>query len=259
MFPPSANGSAQVTNPLHSLWVAIGFLTRIPVGDVTRGGRTEVDMARAVPWFPVVGAAIGAISGGVYLLADEILNVRVAAAIAVGVSLLITGAFHHDGLADIADAFGGGWTVERRMEILKDSRLGTYGTAALCMALLTEVLAISELKGGEAFSAILVAHSLGRAMALAAMILAPAAGDGMGADYMARLSPVGVLAGVLFAVAITAVFAPVFPLAVIGVAAIPAIATVALSIRKIGGISGDVLGAVTVLSGIAVLVVSGAT
>ena len=259
MFRRLPNGLARVSNPFHSLWVAVGFLTRIPVGDVTRGGKTEVDMARAVPWFPVVGAGIGAISGGVYVLADEILNVRVAAAIAVGVALLVTGAFHHDGLADIADAFGGGWTIERRMEILKDSRLGTYGTAALCMALLSEVLAISELKGAEAFAAIVIAHSLGRAMALTAMLLAPAAGDGMGAEYMNRLSPVSVLSGLLFAVAITAFLSPVFPLAVIGVAAIPTIATVALAIRKIGGINGDVLGAVTVLGGLAVLVVSGAT
>ncbi len=248
-----------MNNPLHSLWVAIGFLTRIPVGDVTRGGRTEVDMARAVPWFPVVGAAIGAASGGIYVLADEFLNVRVAATIAVGLALLITGAFHHDGLADIADAFGGGWTVERRLEILKDSRLGTYGTAALCMALLTEVLAISELKGWEAFGAIIVAHSLGRAMALTAMLLAPAGGNGMGADYMTRLSPISVFCGILFGVIMTLLFSPVFPLATIGVAALPTIAVVALSIRKIGGINGDVLGAITVLSGIAILIIGGAT
>lgn len=246
-------------NPLHSLWVAVGFLTRISVGDVTRGGRVAVDMAKAVPWFPVVGLGIGAITGGVYLLADELLNVRVASALAVGVSLLITGAFHHDGLADIADAFGGGWNVEQRMEILKDSRLGTYGTAALCMAILTEVLAISELKGAEAFGAIVVAHSLGRAMALTAMILAPAVGDGMGAEYIQRLSPLSVVSGILVAVIATAYFSPVFPLVTIGVAAVPTIAVVVLAIRKIGGINGDVLGAITVLSGLATLIISGAT
>lgn len=246
-------------NPFHSLWVAIGFLTRIPVGDVTRGGKVEIDMTRAVPWFPIVGAAIGAISGGVYLLADGVLNVNVAAALAVGVSLLITGAFHHDGLADIADAFGGGWTVERRLEILKDSRLGTYGTAALSMAILTEVLAIAQLKDWPAFAAIVVAHSLGRAMALTAMILAPAGTNGMGADYMARLSPVAVFNGILFAVAITVVLSPVFPLAPIGIAALATMATVALAIRKIGGVTGDVLGAITVMSTISILVISGAT
>lgn len=247
------------SNPLHALWVAVGFLTRIPVGDVTRGGRVEVDMAKAVPWFPIVGAGIGALVGGTYLLADELLNVRVASLLAVGAGLLITGAFHHDGLADMADAFGGGWTVEKRLEILKDSRLGTYGTAALCVAILGEVLAVSELKGAPALGAIVVAHSLGRAMALAAMLLARTAGDGMGADYMERLSPLSVTIGILVAVVVTIVWSPIFGFAVIGVAAIPTMAIVALANRKIGGINGDVLGAITVVSGLATLIISGAT
>ncbi len=244
---------------LHGLWVATGFLTRVPVGDVTRGGRSEVDMAKAVPWFPLVGAAIGAIVGGVYVLGDEFLNVRVASFIAVAAGLLLTGAFHHDGLADIADAFGGGWTVERRLEILKDSTLGTYGTAALCIAIVGEVLAISELKGAEAVAAIVVAHSLGRSMALAAMVLARPAGDGLGAEYMTRLSPPGVFAGLLVGVVATVLLSPVFPVVTIGVAAAATIVVVALANRKIGGINGDVLGAIVVVSGLAVLVISGAT
>ncbi len=244
---------------LHSLWVAVGFLTRIPVGDVTRGGRSEVDMTKAVPWFPVVGIGIGAIVGGTYVLADELLNVRVASLLAVGLGLLITGAFHHDGLADIADAFGGGWTVERRLEILKDSRLGTYGTAALCVAIVGEVLAISELKGAPAIGAIIVAHSLGRAMALAAMLLARSAGEGMGSDYMQQLSPLAVTSGILAGIVATFVWSPIFALATIGVAAVPTIAIVALANRKIGGINGDVLGAITVVSGLATLIISGAT
>lgn len=244
---------------LHGLWVAVGFLTRLHVGDVTRRGSVEVDMARAVPWFPVVGAAIGAIVGGVYVVADEFLNVAVASFVAVAVGLLVTGAFHHDGLADIADAFGGGWTVERRLEILKDSRLGTYGTAALCVAIVGEVLAIAELKGSEAFAAIIVAHSLGRSMALGAMILSPSAGDGMGADYIERLSPMAVLLGMLVGVGIAVALSPIFPVVTIGVAAISTIAIVALAIRKIGGINGDVLGAIVVVSGLATLVIAGAT
>lgn len=248
-----------MTNPFHSLWVAVGFLTRVPVGDVTRNGRVDVDMARAVPWFPLVGVGIGAVVGGVFVLADEFLNLPVASLLAVGVGLLITGAFHHDGLADIADAFGGGWTVERRLEILKDSRLGTYGTAALCIAIVGEVLALSALKGATGFGALIVAHSLGRAMALGAMILARSAGEGMGSDYMDRLSPLSVTFGIAVGLVATFIWSPIFPLVTVGVAAIPTMAIVALANRKIGGINGDVLGAITVVSGLAVLIISGAT
>ena len=74
-----------------------------------------------------------------------VFSLLVAASLTVAFGLLVTGAFHHDGLADIADAFGGGWTVEQRFEILRDSRLGTYGTSALTMALLVEVASLSSL------------------------------------------------------------------------------------------------------------------
>ncbi|MGI9607669.1 MAG: adenosylcobinamide-GDP ribazoletransferase [Acidimicrobiales bacterium] len=241
-------------NPLHDLRVAAGFLTRVPVGDVSAGGDRPVRMARAVPWFPVVGLAVGALEGGVFVGLLEVVSPPVAAAVAVTVALLVTGAFHHDGLADVADAFGGGWTREQRFEILKDSRLGTYGTAALAMALIIEVAAISALDGLEAFSALVVAHALGRAMAVAAMVLAPTAGDGMGASYMADLSVLRAMAGVVVGLAANAFLFPGHPLAALGAGAVMAALVVVLAVRKIGGINGDVLGAVHVVTMLAVLV-----
>ena len=213
------------------------------------------DMARAVPWFPVVGLTIGAFHGGVYFGASQLVAPLVAATVALGASLLVTGAFHHDGLADIADAFGGGWTVEERMIILKDSRLGTYGVSALAVALILEVAAVSQLSPTDGFRALIVAHSLGRAMALAAMLVSPTAGDGMGASYIERLSTrtvsISIAATVIASVFIAPTLWPL-PFAAAAVAGV-----VALSIRKIGGVNGDVLGAVTVVSGLAVLVISG--
>lgn len=250
--------SGETTGRANGLWVAAGFLTRVPVGDVSRGGRVEVDLARAVPWFPVVGLAIGAVSGGAFVVGNEFFAPLVSACIALAVAMLVTGAFHHDGLADIADAFGGGWSVEQRMEILKDSRLGTYGTSALTLALITEVAAVSQLSTRDGFAALVVAHTLGRSTALAAMLLAPPAGDGLGADYMARLSPISVTLGIGVGVVTAAFLSPIFPLITIGAAAVPAVAVVALAIRKIGGINGDVLGAVHVLASVATLVVTSA-
>jgi len=249
----------DVTKPLaNSVHVAAGFLTRIPVGDVSRGGRAEVDVAKAVPWFPVIGMLIGTCGGGTFYIASEFFASPVSACLALGVTLLITGAFHHDGLADIADAFGGGWTIEQRLEILEDSRLGTYGTSALAMALITEVAAVSQLDPLEGFAALVVAHTLGRGMTLAAMILAPPAGSGMGADYMTRLSPLAVTVGFFVAVLTTTILSPIFALVTIGAATVPTIAVVVLSIRKIGGINGDALGAIHVLAALATLVVTSA-
>lgn len=242
---------------MHGLWVAAGFLTRIPVGDVTRGGTVEVDTARAVPWFPIIGLLIGAVHGGTYYLAGQLIAPVVAATLALGLSLLLTGAFHHDGLADIADAFGGGWTVEQRMEILKDSRLGTYGVAALAIALILEVGAVSQLSPTLGFEALVVAHCLGRAAALAAMVLAPTAGDGMGASYMDRLSTRLVLLSVAVAIGIGAFISPTRVVLAVAAASVASVAVVGLAIRKIGGVNGDVLGAVTVVSGVAILVIFG--
>ena len=82
--------------------VAVGFLTRIPVGDPSAGGSREVKVGRAVPWFPIVGALIGATQGGVWWLLAQGTTPLVAAAVSTTVAALITGAFHHDGLADMA-------------------------------------------------------------------------------------------------------------------------------------------------------------
>ena len=114
---------------------------------------------------------------------------RSPATLAVVLGLLITGAFHEDGLADIADAFGGGWTVEQRLEILKDSRHGTYGVAALCSSILVRVVSAASITTGAAlFAGFVAAHVLGRSFAVVAMRLAPPARQsGLGVDAAREL------------------------------------------------------------------------
>ena len=236
-----------------SLRVAIGFLTRIPVGDPSRGGSREVNVGAAVPWFPIVGALIGTAQGSVWWLLAENANPLVAAAVSTTVAMLITGAFHHDGLADMADAFGGGWTIEQRMEILKDSRLGTYGTSALALALLLEVTALSTFEPWDGALALLAMHVLGRALAVTAMLGAPVAGDGLGAAYMSDI-PRGLALASVLAGSIGAGAALGSATWAIAPAIVSAVAVVALAYRKIGGVTGDVLGALTVVSGVTMLV-----
>ena len=213
------------------------------------------EMSAAVPWFGVVGLALGVVQGAMYVGLAEVSTPTLAAAISVAVLALITGAFHHDGLADVADAFGGGWTTEQRLEILKDSRLGTYGVTALVLVIVIEVAALAALAGWVALGAAAAAHTLGRCMATLMMTsVAPAKDSGLGVDYLTGLSRSRVLLTALLAFGATIVAFGVFGVAIIAAAYLAAVAVARLAVAKIGGISGDVLGAVQQIAKVAVLI-----
>lgn len=237
---------------MNGLRTAIGFLTRVPINT------PRVVIGSAAPWFPVVGALIGLVQGAVLVAARELLPPWPAAVLAVAAAALITGAFHHDGLADCADAFGGGWDVEQRMAILKDSRLGTYGTSALILAFAMEISVLASLSPGQGFRALIAAQCTSRAIAVGVMYRAPLAGDGLGASYAADLRPAGAATAALVGIALAAVafFGTWLAVPAIGLAVVAAILVVGLAVRKIGGVTGDVLGAVQVMSALAILVVA---
>lgn len=237
------------------LYTAITFLTRVPID---RGTGRPTDMVAAVPWFPVVGLLIGLAEFGVFAVAIWLTTPLVAAVLAVAAAALITGAFHHDGLADMADAFGGGWNREQRLEILKDSRLGTYGVTALTLALLLEVAVLSGLDNAAA-AAIIGGHAISRAAAVATMGLGEtSAAPGLGAQYASELGRlpvvVGVAIGIVAAIVAFSQWSPI----VLGAVALTTFAVVRLARAKIGGVTGDVLGAIQQFSYLAVLVVAAA-
>ncbi len=243
---------------LGDLRFAVGFLTRVPMGDVAP--RDEDDpVARSVPWFPIVGAMIGLAQGGVIHVVSERATPTVAAMLGVAVALLATGAFHHDGLADIADAFGGGWTIEQRFEILKDSRLGTYGTASLCIAIIGEITVIAALVPVAAGSlpaiiwVMVAAQAMSRSVAVAAMAFAPVAGDGLGAGYARSVGPMRATAAVAIGVGLWVGILGIDAIGPMVLGGFGGLAVVALAIRKIGGITGDVLGATQVISHLGLL------
>jgi adenosylcobinamide-GDP ribazoletransferase len=222
-----------------SVLAAIQFLTRIPIRL-----RREPDVAASVVWFPVVGALVGAVVGGVAAGLWYLVPPIVAAAVAVAVGVLITGAFHEDGLADVADAFAGGTTIERRLEILKDSRHGSYGVAALCSSIVIRIVCLGSFAGPRSmFLSAVAAHSVARGAAVGLMGVAPLATHrGLGADYgqsTTRGKAIAVaLLGLVLAVVVVGWWAA--PLAAVVIVTIVAVRW--LSLRKIGGISGDVLG-----------------
>lgn len=235
-------------------------------------GETEGVLARAVGWFPAVGALIGLVQGLVLVTAGLRVDPLLAAVLSVAVSTLITGAFHLDGIADVADAFGGGWTREQRMAILKDSRLGTYGTATVVIVVLIEVAALAtivERPALEAVVAVAAAHSVSRAAAVVTMRVArPATVDGLAAAYVAEAGPASlalasavagaILVGLAMVVGGGSAAVGVTVAAIVLAVAMTTTAMIILANRKIGGITGDVLGSVQQLGALATLVVMAA-
>ena len=223
-----------------SLLAALQFLTRVPIQL-----RREPSLSKTVAWFPFAGALIGVAVGGSAAGMWHLTSPLVAAAVAVTIGLLITGAFHEDGLGDVADAFGGGWTVERRLEILKDSRHGTYGVAAICASIVLRIISLGAMPGPlDMFTAAVAAHTMARVGAVGmAGSMKLATNTGLGADCGRSTTQLRAVVGCMAGLVITtaAVGWWVAPLA--GAALVAAAATGLLARRKIGGISGDVLGA----------------
>ena len=237
---------------MRSLRAAVVFLTRIPIG-VGRNGPPP--LSQTVPWFPIVGAFIGGLVGLVYFGLSQVLPGTVAAAVAISFGVAVTAAFHIDGLADCADAFAGGATVERRFEILKDSRLGTYGTSAVALVLLIEVAALAALEPTIGLKSLVSAHAIGRTASVCVMLITRrAAREGLGADYISKLSTSRGLAGIITAVAVVILVSGPKGFLLLGFAVPATIITWAWSHRSIGGVVGDSLGAITQLSQTSVLI-----
>jgi adenosylcobinamide-GDP ribazoletransferase len=223
--------------------VRIGILicTRLPLGSPAR--IESPDLVRASWALPVGGALVGAAGAWAFWIASELrLPPTLAAALALVATLLLTGALHEDGLADTADGFGGGWERARKLEIMRDSRLGTYGACALVMSLLLRWAALADLASPlPAASALVAAHVA--ALPAFMHVVPPARSEGLSARAgQPALWPAAVAAliGVLAMALLLG-----GPAMVIGLV----LATSAgflmawLCLRQIGGQTGDVLGA----------------
>jgi adenosylcobinamide-GDP ribazoletransferase len=226
---------------MKDLLGAVSFLTRVPTGT---GAVQPTDMARFVPWFPLVGALVGAAVGLLYAGAGLLLPPLVAAAVAVTAGVAITGAFHEDGLGDTADAFVGGRDREDTLRILKDPRLGTFGVLAVAASLLLRVAAVAALAPSAALAALPAAHALSRAAAVGLMAaVPPAAETGLGAAYARALGGRQALLGVAAGLAVAAVLLGVWALPAAALTGFAALWLGRLARRRIGGVGGDVLGA----------------
>jgi adenosylcobinamide-GDP ribazoletransferase len=240
------------------------FYSRLPVPALPGEGdpHSAPDFTRVPRMLPLAGLVL-ALPGGLVLLAAWGLGLGpfLAATLAVATGVLITGALHEDGLADVADGFGGGTTRERRLEIMRDSRIGAYGGVALVLALALRIGALATLldrTGSGAALALVLAAALSRTAALAPMVLlVPARRDGAAASVGRPGRPAVAIAGAL---ALTlALLGGLLGLPVGGVllmlllSGLGALAVTALARRRIGGQTGDVIGACQQVAEIAAL------
>lgn len=228
---------------MRGFFVALQFLTRLP--SPALNGFDPSWIARAVPFFPVVGWLVGAIAGAVFWGVSHWLPGWPAAVAALAAGLLATGGFHEDGLADTADGLGGGLTSERRLAIMKDSRLGSYGALALWAALSFKAAVLARLTPAEGALALVLAG--GAARALVVPVMATLAYAREPDEAKLKPAPEGVRwweAGAALAIGL----APLIALRPMGGALGLALAVLAVlwlaraARRLIGGWTGDVLG-----------------
>lgn len=232
-----------MSGQLQLFLCAVQFLTRIPTPEL-KGFQPDW-ITRAVRYYPLVGQLVGGASALVLIAAAQVWSPLVAVLLAVAVGVLVTGAFHEDGLADTADGLGGGQTAERRLEIMKDSRVGTYGVLALGLTLALKIAALADLAPLTAAAVLLAAHGLGRAAAVVVMWKTPYAVQGEAGKW--KPVPEGV-PGREAALACALALWPLLllplgaGLAGIATGGLLALALAALAKRLIGGHTGDVLG-----------------
>jgi adenosylcobinamide-GDP ribazoletransferase len=238
MTPLAAREASRAPSPR----AAVAFLTRLPVGG---GPLTAQQLSRAAVWFPAVGLLVGSVMGGVHALAGTVLDPAPSTVLALLAAMALTGALHEDGLADAADAIGAHVPPARRLEILRDSRVGTYGALALVFAVVFALVVLTPLDDGDFLRAAVVGHVVGRWSILPqSLLLAPARPDGAGA--LVRAGAAGTAVASIFTVAVALVAGrPAAGAVALGVGALLTVAGVALFRRTLGGATGDTFGALT--------------
>ena len=155
--------------------VAIQFLTRIPVPAFNNYDPQWLHQSSR--YFPAVGLLIGILCAGVFWLASLLFTPLIAAVISTAFGIKLTGAFHEDGLADSCDGLGGGLTRERTLEIMKDSRLGTYGVLGLVSALLLKISLLAAMPLSVAIVALIIGHTASRLFCISLLTLLPYGGE----------------------------------------------------------------------------------
>ncbi len=242
---------------MRSFLVAIQFLTRIPVP----GGKdlpTPEVFRRSVRYLPLVGGLIGGLSASIIWGAFHLWVLPLAVLVALALEAWITGAFHEDAVADFFDAFGGGYTKDRVLEILRDSRIGAYGSVAIILALAIRSGTLMSMQLPVLAAALIASATLGRLMILPAMVLLPPL---QGRDSIAKDAGQGAAWSDALVAAVVSVpgiawYAWLQPLRLaiaLGALGVTLFLFLGVVRRRLGGITGDCLGCLCYLSQLVVL------
>ena len=231
--------------------LSLQFLTRIPVPIANL--YTPERMNASARYYPLVGFIVGALCAGIFWILTFIFPLILALALSIASGLLITGAFHEDGLADTFDGIGGGHDRDQALAIMKDSRLGTYGTLALGMALFIKFSSLTMLPTAWIVAALVLGHGLSRlSSTLVIATSSYARGDGKAKPVADGLSPTSLAITVITGLAGIIVGALVLPLYALCLACAGAAAAhIGMRLlfeRKLDGYTGDTLGAVQQVS-----------
>jgi adenosylcobinamide-GDP ribazoletransferase len=241
---------------LELFFIALAYFTRLPVPGWVAFAPEK--LGQAARFLPLVGWVVAAIGAAVFWLAAQVLPVDIAVVLSMAATVRVTGAFHEDGWADTCDGLGGGWTKARVLEIMKDSRIGSFGAIGLVLLLLGKYNALIDLGAEHDYplvAALLVAHPLSRLAAVSLMAVldyARADDSSKSAPVARRLTATELGLASLFGVLPLLLLNPQEALAALLATAGVTLWALRTFARRLGGYTGDCLGATQQLAEVAI-------
>jgi adenosylcobinamide-GDP ribazoletransferase len=228
---------------MSGLTTAIQTLSILPIH-----GKGCEDFAKSLPWFPLVGLLLGLILAGIAGCCSAV-PAEAAAVLLLLAGVLLTRGFHMDGLADCADGFGGGYTRERVLEIMKDSSTGAFGAIAIALSLLIKWVALTHLVETGNIAVIIVAYVVSRALQVEQMVRLPyARATGTAASFVEGAIPAHRLIALITAGIVTFLLAGLTGLSYLALAWLTAFLFGLYCRKRVGGITGDLVGATSELT-----------
>ena len=238
---------------MRGIITAFRTLTIIPLP-----GPDAADMAQALPYFPLAGAALGGIVAvAAWAVSAKLGLTIIAGALGCALAALLTRGLHLDGRGDAADAIGGGHTRERRLEIMKDPHIGAFGVIAIATVLLLKAAAITELASMTAWRWIAVAFVISRTIQVELVVALPYARreGGTAGPFVQNAKPLHLAVATVLAAACCVAFAGLAALAVLAAALVAAVAWIAWMKAAFGGVTGDLIGMASEISETLLLVI----